>query len=79
MNQSPTNLNVGIDQTTPVLCEGCGNETFNQALYLRRVSALLTGTGQEGIVPVPTFICTKCGHINEKFKMQILPNLEDED
>lgn len=79
MNQTPTNLNVGMDQTTPVLCEDCGNETFNQALYLRRVSALLTGTGQPGIVPVPTFICSKCGHINEQFRIQILPTLEDED
>ena len=79
MNQSATNLNVGMDQTTPIVCEECGNETFTQALYLRRVSALLTGTGQEGVIPIPTFLCSACNHINDKFKIQILPKLEDED
>lgn len=77
-NLNPTQLNVSLEKTSPIVCEGCGNETFTQALYLRRVSALLTGTGQEGVVPIPTFVCIKCHHVNEKFRIQVLPDLDDE-
>lgn len=69
--------NISIDKTTPIICEECGNDTFVQALFLRKISPLLTGTGQEGVVPVPTFMCTKCSHVNEAYRLQILPDLDD--
>lgn len=69
--------NISIDKTTPIICEECENDTFVQALFLRKISPLLTGTGQEGVVPVPTFMCTKCSHVNEAYRLQILPDLDD--
>lgn len=60
-------LNIAIDKTTAVVCENCENQTFTEALLLRRASRFLTGTSQDGIVPVPTFVCTKCGHVNDEF------------
>lgn len=57
----------GLSDTTAVQCEACGNEVFEQALILRKVSPILTGNGQPGIVPVPVFICSKCGHVNKEF------------
>ena len=78
-NINPGQLNVSIEKTMPIQCESCGNDTFTQALYLRKVSALLTGTGQEGVVPIPTFICVACNYVNEKFRLNILPDLEDDE
>ena len=69
--------NVSLERTTPITCESCGNDTFTQALFLRRVSPLLTGTGKQGVIPVPTFVCSACNYINEEFKLQILPDLDD--
>ena len=77
-NISPSQLNVSIEKTMPIVCESCGNDTFTQALYLRKVSALLTGTGQEGVVPIPTFVCTKCNYVNRTFRLNILPDLDDD-
>ena len=78
-NINPGQLNVSLEKTSPIVCEECSNETFTQGLYLRRVSAILTGTGQEGVVPIPTFVCIKCNHVNEKFRLNILPDLEDDE
>ena len=36
-------------------------------MMLKRVSALLSPTGQEAIVPVGVFACEHCGHVNEEF------------
>ena len=61
------NLNVDISQTTPVLCEECKGGYFEQALVIRRVSAILTGQGKPGFIPIPIFKCSECGHVNNEF------------
>jgi uncharacterized Zn finger protein len=61
------NLNFDISQTTPVSCEKCGDIYFEQALHIRKVSGLLTGTGQTSYLPIPVFACKSCGHVNTEF------------
>jgi uncharacterized Zn finger protein len=60
-----------IKQTTAIKCESCENETFSEVVYLRKASKLLTGSSQDSIVPIPTFQCSKCGHINKEFTPKI--------
>jgi uncharacterized Zn finger protein len=60
-------LNVSLEKTLPITCDECGNETFTEAVILREVSRFLTGQMQDGLVPIPVFACTKCGHVNDKF------------
>jgi uncharacterized Zn finger protein len=67
MQDQRMKLNVSLDKTTGVVCESCGSETFQEALLLRKVSKFLTGQAQDGILPIPTFVCSKCGHVNEEF------------
>ena len=56
-----------IPQTTPIVCEKCKHNVFVPAYFLRKVSRLLIGAQEDGIVPVNTFACAKCGHVNEEF------------
>ena len=62
------NLQLDINQTTPVVCESCGGIYFDQALILRKASGILTGTGKDSYLPIPVFKCTSCGHVNEAFQ-----------
>ena len=64
MNQQ---LRVNISQTTPFICSECNNDTFKQVFLMRKLSALLSPSGEETMIPIPTFACDKCGHINEEF------------
>ena len=59
----------GVDprQTTAIKCESCDNDTFVEVVFLRKASKLLTGSSQDAIIPLPTFKCSKCDHINEYF------------
>lgn len=70
---------VRLDQTTAIKCEKCGCETFTEAVILRKLSSLLTGTGQPGIIPIPTFICTRCGGINKDMLPKELQNTEEDE
>ena len=61
-------ISIPLDKTTPIVCEACQNDTFTQVLYLRKVSKFITGDTKDGLYPVPSFACNKCGHINEEFQ-----------
>lgn len=65
---------ISLQDTTTVRCDKCGGAIFEQGMMLQEVSALMTGTGQPGLIPIPVFICSKCGHVNERFIPQELKN-----
>ena len=67
MNREQPGLNVDFSQTTEECCESCGNNTFTQVYQMRKLSGLLSPTGQETMIPMQVFVCAKCGHINEAF------------
>ncbi len=60
-----------MKDTSIIKCEGkvvdnavefdCNGTAFDQATELRKVSALVSPTGQAGVIPVPYYYCLKCG------------------
>mgnify|MGYP004454290819 FL=1 len=63
INMTPAGINYA--STDPLTCDACESEVFQPAFVLRKVSALVSPTGKETIVPVQLFACIKCGHVNE--------------
>jgi len=78
MDQQQMNLNITLDKTTPVTCDECGGETFQEVLLLRKASRFVTGTPQDALIPIPAFACTKCGHVNEDLLPPQLRNNDTE-
>lgn len=62
------NLNISLDKTTPIVCDECGCESFVQVTFIRKVSKFIAGTDQDALVPIPSFACSKCGHVNKEFQ-----------
>lgn len=60
-------FNIDISQTTPVICDECGHSHFTQVNLMRKLSPMLSPTGQPALIPIPVFACAKCGHVNEEF------------
>ncbi len=58
---------IDLSKSTPITCEKCEGKSFKQTLMLNKLSALLSPTGKETIVPIAVFACESCGHINEEF------------
>ncbi len=59
---------IDIKDTEMVKCEDCGNASFIQAFFLRRLSALMSPTGQEALIPIQVYSCGNCGKVPDKFK-----------
>ena len=62
------NVNIKPEDLKDIECENCGCKYFRQVNAFKRISALVSPTGKEQIVPVPTFRCDECGFINEEFR-----------
>ena len=60
-------MNIDLTNAQDVTCENCGNYTFQEVALMKRISALVSPTGKEAIVPIPTFACNACGFINKQF------------
>jgi hypothetical protein len=67
-NQQQPQMNVDFSQTTAEVCEKCENDTFVQVYKMRKLSALLSPTGEEAMIPIQVFACYTCGHINKGFQ-----------
>ena len=67
MNEQQPQMNIDFSKTTEEVCGECGNDTFTQVYQMRKLSALLSPTGQESMIPIQIFACAKCGHVNKGF------------
>ena len=53
-------MNLDMNKTTELVCESCEHTTFTQAFEMRKLSALVSPTGEAAVIPVPIFVCSKC-------------------
>jgi hypothetical protein len=77
MNQKQAqqqNININPDDLVDVVCDKCGCQTFSQVFLFKKLSAVLSPTGKDTMVPLQTYKCTDCGHINKDFLPKEKPN-----
>ena len=63
----PAQKQITLAMTEEVKCDECSNATFTEAVIIRKASRLLTGAQKDSYVPVPIFLCSSCGNLNEEF------------
>lgn len=57
-----------------VTCE-CGGLIFEEAVILKKISALITPSGREELYPLEVLVCKKCGKIPKELDVgNILPD-----
>ena len=56
-------VQVDLKQAETLQCEKCTNYLFITSFVLKKISALMSPTGKEAIVPMQVFSCGNCGAI----------------
>ena len=64
-------INVKLTDLKDICCENCGGKYFRAVHAFKKLSALISPSGKEQIVPVPTYRCDDCGYINEEFQIKV--------
>ena len=55
---------VDFSKATDLKCE-CGNDIFMPVMKFKKLSALVSPTGKESILPFECYVCTACSNIPE--------------
>jgi uncharacterized Zn finger protein len=63
-------MTVDLSAAESIICKSCGNYSFIQSYFLKRISALISPNGQESIIPVQVFSCGNCGEVFSDGKSQ---------
>ena len=60
-------LQAALENALDVNCDECDNDRFVPVFVVKKISALVSPSGQEVIVPIQALKCDSCNHINEVF------------
>jgi hypothetical protein len=58
---------IDLSLATDVVCSECEGKVFQPVLLFKKISAIVSPTGEEVMIPIETCVCIKCGHINDEF------------
>jgi len=67
VRQARPAMNITPKDLRTLTCENCQGEVFAEGIIIKIVSALLTGNGKEGMLPIPAFYCVKCQTVVDKY------------
>jgi len=62
-----TEVKVDLSKADTIKCDDCGNYLFITANVIKRISPILSPTGQEALVPVQVYSCGNCGTVPKMF------------
>jgi hypothetical protein len=72
--QAQQQLNINPNDLEDMLCEKCECQTFAPAFLFKKLSAVMSPSGKDTLIPLQIYKCTDCGHINEGFLPKDQPN-----
>jgi DNA-directed RNA polymerase subunit RPC12/RpoP len=58
-------VQVDLRKAETIKCKKCSNYVFIQSFILKRLSAILSPTGEEALIPVQVYSCGNCGEVAE--------------
>ena len=61
--QPKKQVQVDLKDAETMKCANCGNSIFIQGYIVKKISAIMSPTGQEVIAPVQVFNCGSCGEL----------------
>ena len=60
------NVQVDLREAETIKCDDCGNYLFITSHILKRLSAIVSPSGEEALVPVQVYSCGDCGKVPSK-------------
>ena len=67
LQPAQSEVKVDLKQADTVKCDDCGNYLFITAHVIKRLSAIISPTGQEALIPVQVYSCGNCGTVPKMF------------
>ncbi len=65
--QPQQQVQVDLSKADTIKCDACGNYLFITSHVIKRISPIMSPTGQEALVPVQVYSCGNCGKVPKMF------------
>jgi len=59
----PPKKEIHIEDTESLKCDDCNNYSFIKSYFIRRISPIVSPTGQEAMIPIEVFSWGNCGKV----------------
>ena len=69
-----TQVQVDLSEAETMKCEDCGNTVFIPAFFLKRLSPLVSPTGQEALITIQVYSCGNFGKVPDKLMKEVNGN-----
>ena len=69
--QQQKQVQVDLNDAETMKCEDCGNSVFIPAFFLKRLSPLVSPTGQEALIPIQVYSCGNRGKVPDKLMQEV--------
>ena len=66
LKKPKANVQVDLREADTIKCDDCGNYLFLTTHILKRLSAIVSPTGEEALIPVQVYSCGDCGKVPSK-------------
>ena len=60
-----TQTSIDLSKMETMKCEQCESSLFSVAYIIKRISAIMSPTGEESIIPVQVYSCDGCSKVPE--------------
>src|SRR5574344_2386164 len=71
---------IKLSDTQPLICQKCGGQVFMKGGIIRKVSPILTGTGEPAITGIDCIYCVRCGEpVKELLPLAVQTILDEEE
>ncbi len=68
--QQQSQVQVDLNEAETMKCDECGNAVFIPAFFLKRLSPIVSPTGQEALIPIQVYSCGNCGKVPDKLNQE---------
>jgi Zn finger protein HypA/HybF involved in hydrogenase expression len=64
-NPQSAQVQVDLREAETIKCSDCNNYLYITSFILKKLSAIVSPTGQETLIPVQVYSCGNCGKVAE--------------
>ena len=61
--QPKQQVQVDLKNAETMKCAKCGNSIFIQGYVIKKISAIVSPTGEEALIPIEIYSCGNCGKV----------------
>jgi len=72
INQMNAAIGSQLHNAIDATCDKCTCNKFTPVFVIKKLSALLSPTGEDINIPIQLFQCSECSHVNEEY----LPSID---